>query len=56
MTDKIRNLISNDFSSIYYEETPANPTENAVNDALELSKIIIVMVLLVSVEGNVDLA
>ena len=38
MTDKIRNLISNDFSSIYYEETPANPTENAVNDALELYK------------------
>ena len=38
MTDKIRNLISNDFSSMYYEETPANPTENAVNDALELYK------------------
>jgi len=38
MTDKIRNLISNDFSSIYYEETPANPTENAVNEALELYK------------------
>ena len=38
MTDKIRNLISNDFSSIYYEETPANPTENAVNKALELYK------------------
>ncbi|GIS48006.1 MAG: hypothetical protein Ct9H90mP20_6760 [Candidatus Neomarinimicrobiota bacterium] len=32
MTEKIRNLISNDFSSIYYEETPANPTENAVNE------------------------
>ncbi|MFL2714748.1 MAG: iron-containing alcohol dehydrogenase [Gammaproteobacteria bacterium] len=38
MTDKIRDLISNDFSSIYYEETPANPTENAVNEALELYK------------------
>ena len=38
MTDKIRNVISNDFSSIYYEETPANPTENAVNEALELYK------------------
>ena len=38
MTDKIRNLISNDFSSIFYEETPANPTENAVNEALELYK------------------
>ena len=38
MTDKIRNLISNDFTSIYYEETPANPTENAVNEALELYK------------------
>ena len=38
MTDKIRNLISNDFSSVFYEETPANPTENAVNEALELYK------------------
>tara|TARA_Y100000991_G_scaffold193340_1_gene161358 strand:+ start:563 stop:1696 length:1134 start_codon:yes stop_codon:yes gene_type:complete len=38
MTDKVRDLISNDFSSIYYEETPANPTENAVNQALELYK------------------
>ena len=38
MTDKIRNLISNDFTSIYYEETPANPTENAVNEAIELYK------------------
>ena len=38
MTDKIRNLISNDFTSIYYEETPANPTENAVSEALELYK------------------
>ena len=38
MTDKVRNLTSNDFTSIYYEETPANPTENAVNEALELYK------------------
>jgi alcohol dehydrogenase class IV len=27
MTDKIRNLISNEFSSSFYQETPANPTE-----------------------------
>ena len=39
MTDKIRNLISEDFSLSFYEETPANPTENAVNEALELYKI-----------------
>ena len=38
MTDKVRNLISEDFSSSFYEETPANPTEKAVNDALELYK------------------
>ena len=38
MTDKVRNLTSNDFTSIYYEETPANPTENAVSEALELYK------------------
>ena len=38
MTDKVRNLTSDDFTSIYYEETPANPTENAVNEALELYK------------------
>ena len=38
MTDKIRNLISNDFSSSFYEETPANPTEKAVIDALEIFK------------------
>jgi len=38
MTDKVRNLTSDDFTSIYYEETPANPTENAVSEALELYK------------------
>ena len=39
MTDKIKNLISDDFSSSFYEETPANPTEEAVNEALELYKL-----------------
>ena len=38
MTDRIRNLISNEFSSSFYEETPANPTEKAVDEALELYK------------------
>ena len=38
MTDRIRNLISNEFSSSFYEETPANPTEKAVDKALELYK------------------
>ena len=38
MTDKIRNLISNELSPTFYTETPANPTEQAVNDALELYK------------------
>ena len=38
MTEKIRNLISEDFSSSFYEETPANPTEKAVKEALELYK------------------
>ena len=39
MTDKIRNLISNEFSVTFYDGTPANPTEIAVNEALELFKI-----------------
>ena len=39
MTDKIKNLISDDFSLSLYEETPANPTEKAVNEALELYKL-----------------
>ena len=38
MTDKIRNLLSNELSPSFYEETPANPTEKAVNEALELYK------------------
>ena len=38
MTEKIRNLISEDLSSSFYEETPANPTEKAVKEALELYK------------------
>ena len=29
MTDKIRNLISNEFSVTFYDGTPANPTETA---------------------------
>ena len=39
MTDKIRDLISNEISPTFYEETPANPTEKAVYDALELYKV-----------------
>ena len=38
MTDKIRNLISNELYPTFYTETPANPTEQAVNDALEMYK------------------
>ena len=38
MTDKIRNLLSNELSPTFYKDTPANPTEQAVNDALELYK------------------
>ena len=38
MTDKIKSLIPNDTSVSFYGETPANPTEKAVNDALELYK------------------
>ena len=38
MTDKLRNLLSNEVSPTFYEETPANPTEKAVNEALELYK------------------
>ena len=36
MSDKIRNLLSNELSPSFYEETPANPTEQAVNDALKV--------------------
>jgi alcohol dehydrogenase class IV len=38
MSDKLRNLLSNELSPTFYEETPANPTEKAVNEALELYK------------------
>ena len=36
MSDMIRNLLSNELSPSFYEDTPANPTEQAVNDALEI--------------------
>ena len=39
MTDKIRDLISNEISPTFYEETPANPTEKAVNEALDLYRV-----------------
>ena len=38
MTDKIKDLISSDFSSSFFEETPANPTEAAVMNALKVYK------------------
>ena len=38
MTEKIRSLISDDISPSFYEETPANPTEKAVSEALEIYK------------------
>ena len=38
MSDKVRNLLSNELSPSFYEETPANPTENAVEDALKIYK------------------
>ena len=38
MTEKIRNLLSTDLSPSFYEETPANPTEKAVSEALEIYK------------------
>ena len=38
MIDKIKNLISDDFSSSFYLDTPANPTEQSVRDALKLYK------------------
>ena len=36
MTNKIVDLISNEVSVSLYEETPANPNEKAVSDALSL--------------------
>ena len=38
MTEKIRSLISDNLSPSFYEETPANPTEKAVSEALEIYK------------------
>ena len=38
MIEKIRSLISDDLSPSFYEETPANPTEKAVSEALEIYK------------------
>ena len=38
MTDKIKALLSDELSSSFYEETPANPTEKAVSEALEIYK------------------
>ena len=38
MSDMIRNLLSNELSPSFYEDTPANPTELAVNDALKIYK------------------
>ena len=38
MTKKIESLISDNLSPSFYEETPANPTEKAVSEALEIYK------------------
>ena len=38
MTEKIGSLISDNLSPSFYEETPANPTEKAVSEALEIYK------------------
>ena len=38
MTEKIGSLIYDDLSASFYEETPANPTEKAVSEALEIYK------------------
>ena len=38
MSNKIRGLLSNELSPAFYEETPANPTEEAVNIALKAYK------------------
>tara|TARA_Y100000389_G_scaffold91798_2_gene88408 strand:+ start:1006 stop:2136 length:1131 start_codon:yes stop_codon:yes gene_type:complete len=38
MIDKIKNLVSDDFSSSFYLDTPANPTEQSVKDALKIYK------------------
>ena len=38
MTDRIINLISDNFCVSFFGETPANPTEKSVNDALKIFK------------------
>ncbi len=38
MLDDIRNLISNEFTPIVFDKTPANPTQEAVEEALEAYK------------------
>ena len=38
MIDKIVDLMSHNLSSSQYSETPANPTENAVYEALKIYK------------------
>ena len=38
MTNQISDLISDDLSPSFYEETPPNPTEKAVNEALKIYK------------------
>ena len=42
MSDKVRNLLSNELSPSFKEET-ANPTEKAVEDALKIYKETIMM-------------
>ena len=36
MLDQLRNLISNEFTPIIFDQTPANPTQEAVEKALEI--------------------
>ncbi|MFL2704788.1 MAG: iron-containing alcohol dehydrogenase [Gammaproteobacteria bacterium] len=38
MLDDMRNLISNEFAHAIFDQTPANPTQEAVEEALELYK------------------
>ena len=38
MLDQVRNLISNEFTPIVFDQTPANPTQEAVEKALEMYK------------------
>ena len=36
MLDQVRNLISNEFTPIVFDQTPANPSQEAVEKALEM--------------------